>query len=119
MLKSLGIIVGISMPKTKELYINLPKLLNRQTVDLLMLGYVLGYRNKSPIRILQVREAIKEFIEDFEFSEDEFPLDSAVTRFYNIYNDLLNYPDTSFRSKWVKLQKNGTSNTKRTAGAVQ
>jgi hypothetical protein len=73
--------------KKKDLYIDIPKLLRRQTIDHLMLGYVLGYRNISPIKILQVRPAIKAFIEDIGCSEDEYPLDSALCNFYSLLDE--------------------------------
>ncbi len=95
------------MPKVKELYVNLPKLLRCETFDLLMLGYVLGYRHISPYKVLQVKAAIEKFIEDFELTEQDFPLDSAIVRFYNKYNDLSDFPDKESGHKWLKFQKNG------------
>jgi len=105
----------VKMPKEKELYLCVPRLLRKETLDRLMLGYVLGYRNISPIRILQVRAAIKQFIDDFELTEDDFPLDSAVVRFYNLYSDLNEMGGT--QKKW-KL-KNGNSSKTRPDGSIQ
>jgi len=52
-----------------------------------MLGYVLGYRNISPIRILQVKKGIQAFLEDIGCSEDEYPLESAVRTFYVLLDE--------------------------------
>lgn len=92
------------MPKDKGLYLNLPKLLTRQTVDIGMLFYVIGYRHKSPLKLLQVHDGIKDFMEDMQFSEDEFPLDSAITRFYSLYFDLQQM-DLKNKNRWISIQK--------------
>ena len=52
------------MPRTKGLYADLPKLLRRQAVDLIMLGYVMGYRHVSPIPVLQIKKGLEHFMED-------------------------------------------------------
>lgn len=96
------------MPKETGFSHNLPRLITRQTLDHILLGYVLGYRHISPLGVLQVRAAIEKFIEDFELSEDEFSFDSALTRFYALYDDLNDYHktmDTRDRMRWHRLQK--------------
>ena len=99
------------MPKEKEIYLCLPKLLRRETLDRLMLGYVLGYRHVSAIPILQVRAGIQKFIEDMDLTEDDFPLDSAVVRFYNLYYDL-----NQMDGKQRKLTKNEYHSNKKRQG---
>lgn len=96
------------MPKERGLYLNLPKLLTRQTMDLILLGYVLGYRHSSPLGVLQVRSAVEKFIEDFQLSEDEYSFDSAITRFYNLYYDLNEYikhDDNRDKLRWKRMQE--------------
>lgn len=96
------------MPKERGLYLNLPRLLTRQTMDAILLGYVLGYRHCSPLQILQVRAAIEKFIEDFDLSEDDYSFDSAITRFYSLYDDLHEYTksaDHADKMRWRRLQK--------------
>ena len=97
------------MPKERGIYLNLPKLLTRHSMDLILLGYVIGYRHISPLSVLQVRAAVEKFIEDFGFSEDEFSFDSALTRFYCLYDDLNEYNKSindADRMRWKRLQKN-------------
>ena len=101
------------MPKIKEVYVNLPKLLRCEAFDHIMLGYVLGYRHISPLKVLQVKKAIEEFIMDFELSEDDFPLDSAIVRFYNKYNDLSDFPTKEIGQKWIKYQRNDKGSKKK------
>lgn len=81
------------MPKQKGLYIDLPRLLVRETIDKLMLGYVLGYRNISPIRVLQVTKGIKSFMEDMQLTEEDYPLDSAIVTFYRMLNEYNSFKD--------------------------
>ena len=96
------------MPKETGFNHNLPRLITRQTLDHILLGYVLGYRHISPLSVLQVRAAIEKFIEDFELSEDEFPFDSVISRFYIIYEDLNEFhraTDKNDRMRFRRLQK--------------
>lgn len=96
------------MPKERGLYLNLPRLLTRQTMDHILLGYVIGFRHISPLLILQVRAAVEKFIEDFQISEDDYPLDSMLRNFYKIYDDLSEYQklnDEADRMRWIRLQK--------------
>ena len=104
------------MPNERPLEGSLPKLLTRETMDRLMLGYVLGFRHISPLKVLQVKAAIEEFKNDLGLSEDEFPLQSAIVRFYSLYDDFKAFPDWAGGKKWSDLQKikrNDKSNQKR------
>ena len=97
------------MPKERGLYLNMPRLLTRQTMDHLLLGYVIGYRHISPVSVLQVRAAVEKFIEDFELSEDDYPYDSMLSSFYRLYDDLSEYnkqrTDQADKMRWRRLQK--------------
>ena len=75
------------MPKVKGLYADLPKLLQRQAVDLIMLGYVMGYRHVSPIPVLQIKKGLEHFMEDMGLSEDDYPLESAMDTYYRMLKE--------------------------------
>lgn len=83
------------MPKRKGLYVNLniPKLLQKQTIDSWMFAYVIGYRHVSPIPILQVKAGIEHFMEDFGLEEDDFPLDSAIVAFFRMMKEAKELPE--------------------------
>ena len=86
------------MPKEKGMYVNLPRLLRRQTVDILMLGYVIGYSKNAPIPILQIRKGIVKFMEEMSLSEDEYPIESAVVTYYRMlreYNSFKKYHESN------------------------
>lgn len=75
------------MPKKKGFYINLPKFVTRDALDKIMFGFVLGYKYRGIIPIMLVKEAIMKFQEEFNLTDDEYPLDSAVVTFYNILKE--------------------------------
>lgn len=75
------------MPRVKGLYADLPKLLRRQAVDLIMLGYVMGYRHVSPIPVLQIKKGLEHFMEDMGLSEDDYPLESAMVTYYRMLKE--------------------------------
>ena len=88
------------MPREKGLYVHLPRLLKRQAVDLMMLGYVMGYRHTSPIPVLQIKRGIEKFKEDMGFSEDDYPLQSAIVtydRMLDEYNKMKIYDKSDTR----------------------
>lgn len=100
------------MPKEKGMYLNMSRLLTRQTIDHILLGYVLGYRHSSQLPVLQVRAAIDKFIDDFQLSEDDYPFETCMRTFYKLYADLneadiLN--DNADRERFRRLQKRKTS----------
>ena len=94
------------MPKENQFELSIPKLLTRQAIDIMMIGYILGYRHISVLKILQVKAAIKEFLTDLNISEDEYPLDVAVMRFYRAWEDFKAFPDWAGGRKWCSIQKN-------------
>jgi hypothetical protein len=79
------------MPKTKGLYVSLPKLLTRQAVDILMLGYVMGYSDSAPIPILQIRKGVEKFMQRMDLQEDDYPLDSAIVTYYRMLGEYNNF----------------------------
>lgn len=97
------------MPKERGLYLNLPRLLTRQTMDHILLGYVIGYRHISPLNVLQVRAAVEKFIDDFQLSEDDYPFDTILRNFYKIYDDLIEYNsqkgDQADKMRFRRMQK--------------
>lgn len=95
------------MPKKKGIYVDLPKLLYRDTIDKLLLGYVLGFRNRNVLQVLEVREACKQFMEDFNLGEDDYPLDTAISTFYRLFKEYIT----------LRHQRNDSNcNTKRNPG---
>lgn len=75
------------MPKKKGIYVSLPDILYRDAIDKLLFGYVMGFRNRNLGKILEVREACQRFMEDFNISEDQIDLDSAVKSFYRMFKE--------------------------------
>ena len=97
------------MPKSKGMYVNLPRLLKRQTVDILMLGYVIGYSKNAPIPILQIRKGIMKFMEEMGLSEEDYPVESACTTYYRMLKEYNNF------KTFVRHDK---SNEKRDSGSI-
>ena len=76
------------MPKEKPIVIDTPKLLKRNILDALMFGYVIGTRVMPSITI---KRAIEMFMDDFSLGEDDYPLTSAYTVFYQMFNEFKTY----------------------------
>ena len=86
------------MPRTKGLYTDLPKLLQRQTVDTLMLGYVIGWSKRSTFPVLQIKNGVESFMKEMNITEDEYPLESAIVTYYRMlreYNSFNDYHKTN------------------------
>lgn len=78
------------MPKRKRIYDGLPKILYRDTIDKMLFGYVLGFRNRNSLQVLEIREGCAQFLKDMELSEDDYSLENAMQTFYRMhltYND--------------------------------
>ena len=75
------------MPRVKGMFVNLPRLLRKNAVNLIMLGYVMGFSKNAPIPILQIRKGVKKFTEEMDLSEDDFPLESAMVEYYRMIKD--------------------------------
>lgn len=73
------------MPKTKGIYANLPKLLYRDTVDKILFGYVMGFRHRNQLQILEIKAACEQFLEDMELSECDYSLENAMQTFYRMH----------------------------------
>lgn len=80
------------MVKHKDYYINIPKALRQQTLDNWMFAFVLGVRTALPS--VTISNAVSIFMQKFNLTEDEYPLDSAVV----IYNRCMN--------NWHDYEKN-------------
>lgn len=100
------------MPPVKGLYVHLPKLLQRQAVDLLMLGFVMGYRHKSPIPVLQIKAGIEKFMADMGLSEDDYPFETARVTFYRMLGEYYEF------NNFDKKVCNDKSNKRRNQGTV-
>ena len=74
------------MPKPKRFYVNLPKLLTQDTIDKILLGYVLGFRYRNVLKVLEIREACRQFLEDMNLTEEDYPLDVCEQTFYRLFH---------------------------------
>jgi hypothetical protein len=73
------------MPKKKGIYANLPKLIYRDSIDKILFGYVMGFRNRNELQILEIKAACEQFLEDMEISECEYSLENAMQTFYRMH----------------------------------
>lgn len=64
----------------KGIFVNVPKAYQHKTLDNWMFGYVLGMKRALPS--VTTKKAIEMFMYDFNLSEDDYPLDSAMV----VYN---------------------------------
>lgn len=79
------------MPKEKPFYVNTPRLLRRRSLDMLMFGYVVAYRYSNALCVFTVKSAIEKFKDDFNLSEDDYPVNVGVTQFYKLFNEYKEY----------------------------
>ena len=73
------------MPKTKRIYGKLPKILIRDTTDKMLFGYVMGFRNRNTLGILEIREGCEQFLKDMELDEEDYSLENAQQTFYRMH----------------------------------
>ena len=73
------------MPKKKKLYVDLPKLLLYEAVDHCLFSYVLGMQRAIPT--VSLAKALDMFLEEFNLSEDEYPLEHAKITWYRMMED--------------------------------
>ena len=99
------------MPKVKGLYVSLPKLLTRQAVDIMMLGYVMGYSDSCTIPILQIKKGIEKFMKKMDLSEDDYPLDSAIVTYYRMIGEYNNF--VKYNKSQSKIINNEDTNKER------
>lgn len=66
-------------------YINIPKIYKRNTTDLLLFGYVSGIKTAMPS--MTVRDCIKLFQDEFNLTEDDYPLETARFYYYSMLKE--------------------------------
>lgn len=71
------------MPKKKKYYVNLPKLLIHEPLDLIMFGYQLGAKDALPSA--EIRKIGEMFMDTFNITEDEYPLEGALQNYYRMF----------------------------------
>lgn len=72
------------MPKKKKYYVNLPKLLIHEPLDLIMFGYQLGAKRALPSA--EIRRIAELFMDDFNLSEDDYPMDQGIQSYYRMFH---------------------------------
>lgn len=69
----------------KNEYINIPKLYKRQSLDLLMFGFVMGMQTALPS--LSLRDCIVMFKKCHNLSEDDLPYSGARVSYYRMLKE--------------------------------
>jgi len=77
------------MPKKKKLYTNVPKLLLYEAVDHCLFAYVTGMQRAMPS--VSLTKALELFMEEFNLTEDEYPLDHARLTWYRMMKDFRDF----------------------------
>jgi len=70
------------MPKEKQYYIDLPKMLKADSLDKLMFAYILGMQRALPGQSLT--RCMDMFMEDFLLHEDNYPKDHGLQAYYRM-----------------------------------
>ena len=77
------------MPRYKPIVINCAKLLRHDKLDSMMFGYVIGVTNILPS--VPITKALELFMRDFNLSEDEYSMDSAMNMYYKMFKEFRVY----------------------------
>ena len=72
------------MPKKKQFFINLPKLVLFDTLDNNMFGYIMGMKKAMPS--LTLKRCMEMFMDDYNLSEDNYPLEQGLQTWYRMFN---------------------------------
>ena len=75
------------MPSEKKIYKNIPKIYRYEAIDNWLFAYVIAYRRCGDASL---KDTLLMFAKDFGLSEDEYPLDSMLQKWYNMAKDYLN-----------------------------
>lgn len=71
------------MPKKKKYYVNLPKLILYEALDLLMFSYIMGMQRGMPSATL--KKCMELFIDDYNLNEDNYPMEQALQTWYRMH----------------------------------
>ena len=63
------------MPKKKKYYIDVPKLIMYEALDLLMFSFVIGMKRGMPT--VTLKRCVELFMDDYNLCEDNYPMDHA------------------------------------------
>jgi len=78
------------MPKDKN--IEIAKIYRHQTIDNWLFSYVIAMRRCDEEKTL--KQMLLMFAKDFNLSEDEYPLESMIQKWYKMGKDYLNEEKT-------------------------
>jgi hypothetical protein len=70
------------MPSDKKFKISICKAYRQQTIDNWLFGYILGLQRGLPS--VNVKRAVEQFASEFDLTEEEFPVDSACVKYYEL-----------------------------------
>ena len=80
------------MPRETELNKRIPKIYRHQTIDNWMFSYVLAIQECDKEATL--KDALLMFSKSFNLSEDDYPLESMIQKWYKMGKDYLNEEKT-------------------------
>ena len=78
------------MPRSKEYENRIPAFYRRQTIDIMLFVHVTAIRERSGLDergkryVISIEEAIRDFFKLYCISEDEFPIENAMTVFHRV-----------------------------------
>lgn len=80
------------MPKRKKAYIDIPKFLTSQALDIAMFCYILGVQRGMPS--ITLKRAMELFMEDCNLTEDDYPLDLGLRMWYRMHKRYVEFRKT-------------------------
>ncbi len=75
------------MPKEKKLYKGIAKAYRHQTIDNWLFSYVIALTKCD--EKLSLRDKLLMFAKDFDLSDDDYPLESMLQKWYKMSQDYL------------------------------
>ena len=80
------------MPKEKGLYESIPKIYRHQSIDNFLFGYAIAFKRCDSD--VSLKDVLLMFSKDFGLSEDEYPLESMLQKWYKMSHDYINEKKT-------------------------
>lgn len=75
------------MPQEKPIEKSIPSFYKKSALDLCMYAYVQGVMDFLPG--MKTREVIKYFMKQYNLTEEDYPIETAVKNFSKIKNDFI------------------------------
>ena len=75
------------MPKEKPIEGSIKNFYKKRAIDLCMYGYVQGFTDALPA--VTIREAVCFWMRKYNISEDDYPMDTAVSNYSRIKQDFI------------------------------